>query len=282
MLRFLKQINGERGQALVIVLVLLVLAGLMITPTLGHAANTMISVRTIEKNVNGLYAAEAGVKYALCNLELEPSPHQLTEKVNQMEVTVEVEKRDFNILYSGELIQGGKQSNWVSVGSEIVGEKTPYEYKITVTWQAEPGTPEIHLKEVGGKLPLGYWYIDESAEVDGNLADRNPNPPDELFKDAGGAYMLNWKLDSPLPSVSENNTVRTQTFQIGGEGDLEDYYAWVVAGLTGEVSEITGTLYTITATAIYPESEEPTGKIVCEVLEHEDSTQNIISWEVTK
>ena len=123
--------------------------------------------------------------------------------------------------------------------------------------------------------------------VEGNLADRDPYyPPDELFIDAGGAYMLNWdlKLETPLPFVSEDeeSQVRTQTFQIDGEGNLEGYYAWVFAGVTGEVSEIAGTLYTITATAIYPESGETTGKIVCDVLVEQDDTKNIISWQVSK
>jgi len=280
MLRFLKQINGERGQALLMVLVLLVLAGLMINPTLGHAANTMISTRTIERNVKGLYAAEAGVKYALCNLE--PGTHQLTEKVNQMEVTVEVESipEYTYALYSGELMRGGQHSNWLSVDSEIVADK----YTITVGWQAEPGTPEIHLKEIGGKLPLGYIYQSGSAaEFDDNLSNKDPDE----FEDAAGAYMVNWKLESPLPSISETNPVKTQTFCITGEGDPENYYAWVVAGVTGEVSEISGTLYIITATARCPESEEPTGIIVCDVLveHHKDGTpdtKNIISWEVLK
>ena len=287
MLRFLKQINGERGQALVIILVLLVLAGLMTTPTLGHAANTMISVRTIEKNVNGLYAAEAGVKYGLCNLELEPGPHQLPENINQMVVMVEVENKGGTSLHSGGLIQGKNQSNWVSVDTEIDDGVIPYEYKIIVTWQAEPGTPPILLKEVGGKLPLGYVYqLGSAAEVDDNIAKRDPIPPEELFEDAGGAYMLKWELETPRPSVSAENRVRTQTFQIDGEGNLEGYYAWIVAGLTGTVSEIAGTLYTITSTAIYPESIEPTCIIVCDVLveqeDGEDDTKNIISWKVSK
>lgn len=278
MARFLKQINSEGGQALLMVLVLLVLAGLMIMPTLAHAATSLTSARTIERNVNGLYAAEAGVKYALCNLE--PGPHQLTEKVNQMEVTVQVDTSNVTlVLYSGELIQGKKQSDWLSVGSEIVGEATPYEYKITVTWRAEPGTPEIHLKEVGGKLPLGYIYQPGSAaEFDDNLSYKDPDE----FEDATGAYMVNWQLEPPLPSISETNPVKTQTFCITGEGDPENYYAWVVAGVTGEVSEITGILYTITATAICPEDSETTGKIVCTVLKQQDGTKNIISWEVLK
>lgn len=282
MLRFLKQINDERGQALVIILVLLVLAGLMITPTLVHAANTMISIRTIEKNVNGLYAAEAGVKYALCNLE---SGTSNITNINQMEVTVQVEAGDPLVLYFGELIQGDQHSNYLIVDTEIVWDEevTPpaYKYTISVGWQAEPGAPEIHLKEVGGKLPLGYIYKVGSAEVDGNLACRDP---DELFEDGGGACMLNWKLQPPLPSVSEENPVRSQTFYITGEGDIEDYYAWVLASRSdiGKVGEIAGTLYTITATAIYPESGETTGKIVCTVLKQEDGTKNIISWQVSK
>ena len=261
------------------VLVLLILAGLMITPTLGHAANTMISIRTIERNVNGLYAAEAGVKYALCNLE--SGYHQLTEKVNQMEVTVQVvEEEDPFVLYFDELIQGVQHSNYLIVDTEIIWvEGATYNYTISVGWQAEPGYEVIHLKEVGGKLPQGYTYIEKSAEVDGNLAYRDP---DELFKDAGGAYMLDWKLQT-LPSVSKANPVQTQSFYIIGEGDLEDYYAWVLANRSdiGEVSQITGILYTITATAICPETDEKTGKIVCDVLEQE-GTKNIVSWQVTK
>jgi len=289
MARLLKQIKeSQQGQALIIVLALLALGGPLIVATISHAATSVNSVRTIERSVKALYAAEAGVKYGL--LHLEPDIYPLTENINQMEVTVQVETSNVtHLLYFGELMRGGQHSNYLRVDGEIVWDEevTPpaYKYTITVTWQSDPGEPEIHLREVGGRLPVGYGYQSESAaDFANNLSSEDP---DEL-EDEEGAYMLSWDLRwrDPLPFVSATNPVQTQIFyitDITGEGDPADYYGWVLTNRrdVGEVSEITGVLYTITATAICPESGETAAKIVSDVLKQEDTT-DIISWQVSK
>lgn len=284
MLRFLKQIIGdEKGQALPVVLALLIVGGLMVTPTLNYAATSLNSGRIIEKGVNGLYAADAGVEYTLWYLTNDiPPPQQLPENINRMEVALQSEELGTYTLYFGELIQTDGHINYLSVEGEMVWDGTAgaYKYTITVIWQPESGIPVIHLEEVGARIPLGYGYQSWSAA---SFAENlSTNEPDEVV-DGAGAYMLNWVPESPYPSVSEDDPVQTQTFYITGEGSQEGDYAWVVANREdiGAVGEINGTIYRITATATRYGDGETTAEIVADAVIAE-GTADIISWQIAK
>ncbi len=275
-------ISGENGQALLAVLALLVLGGLAIVPSLNYATTSLNAGRIIGEGVKGGYAADAGVEDALWSLGNGTSPsQQLSEKVNKMEVTIQTEEKGIYTLYLGELIQPGGHSDYLDIDGEMIwdGGAEAYKYTITITWQAEPGTPPIHLEEVGARLPIGYNYQSGSAaDFVGNLS---INEPDEIL-DALGAYLLNWELESPYPSVSEDNPVQTQIFYITGEGDQEGDYAWIVASREdiGAVGEITGTSYKITAAATRPEDGKTTAKIVTDVIVA-DGTTYIVSWKIS-
>ncbi len=281
MLRFLKQItSSEKGQVLPAVLALLVLGGLAIVQSLNYAATSLNAGRIIGEGVRGVYAADAGVEDALWSLENGISPpQQLSENINQMEVTVQTEDKGTYTLYLGELIQAGEHSDYLDVDGEIVWDEgaEAYKYIITVTWQPGSGIPVIHLEEVGARLPVGYSYQTGSAA--GFAENLSTAEPDETL-DTGGAYLLNWELESPQPSVSEGNPVQTQTFYITGEGSQEGHYGWVVANRddVGAVGEITGASYKITATATRPGDGRTTAKIVAEVMIGE--TTYIVSWQI--
>ncbi len=285
MLRFLKQIiDDEKGQALPAVLALLIVGGLMVTPTLNYAATSLNSGRIIEKGVNGLYAADAGVEYALWCLENAiPPPQQLPENINQMEVALQTEEKGSYTLYFGELIVAGVHSDYLSVDGDMVWDETAgaYKYTITVTWQPDSGTPVIHLEEVGARLPpdIGYQPCDLAASFPDNLS---TNEPDEVV-DEGGVLMVNWVLEPPNPSVSEDNPVQTQSFYLTQEGSQEGNYAWIVANRDdiGAVGEINGIFYRITATATRYGDGEITAKIVADVVIAE-GTADIVSWQVSK
>ncbi len=284
MLRFLKQItSGEKGQVLPAVLALLVLGGLAIVPSLNYAATSLNAGRIISEGVRGVYAADAGVEDALWSLENGISPpQQLSENINQMEVTVQTEDKGTYTLYLGELIQPGEHSDHLSVDGEIVWDEgaEAYKYTITVTWQPLPGIPVIHLVEVGARLPVGYEYQQySSAMFPENLSTDDDNELTQTL-DTSGTWLLNWDLKSSNPSVSEGNPVQTQTFYITGEGSQEGHYGWVVASRTdiGAVGEITGNSYKITATATRPGDGRTTAKIVAEVMIGE--TTYIVSWQI--
>ena len=274
-------ISGEKGQALPIVLALLVLGGLTIASGLGYTTTSLKSSRMLGEGVKGVYAADAGIEDALWSLANGTSPHMyLSEKINQMAVFIQTEDKGTYTLYFGELIQPGEHSDYLDVDGEMVWdeEAEAYKYTITVTWQSDAGTPVIHLEEVGARLPLDYSYQSESAaSFDENLS---TDEPDETL-DALGAYLLNWELGSPHSSVSENETVQTQTFYITGEGSQEGHYAWVVANRedVGAVGEITGTSYEITTTARRLEDGETTATIVADVMVEEETTY-ILSWQI--
>jgi len=48
-----------------IVLILLVVGGLLVAPSLDYAATSLNASRTLKQNLNGVYAADAGVEYIL-------------------------------------------------------------------------------------------------------------------------------------------------------------------------------------------------------------------------
>jgi len=230
--------------------------------------------------MNGVYTADAGVEDALWHLGNGASPsQQLPENINQMEVTIQTEEKGTYTLYLGELIQPGKHSDFLDVDGDMVEEEPGiYKYTITVTLQHES---TIHLVEVGARIPVGYSYQSGSAA---SFAENLSTNDDELTQtlDTSGAWLLNWELELPHPSVSQENPVQTQTFYITGEESQEGHYAWVVANRTdiGAVGEITGTSYRITATATRPEDGKTTARIVADVM-IEGETTYILSWQIS-
>jgi len=282
MVRLLKQmISSEKGQALPIVLALLVLGGLTIAPSLSYAATSLNGSRILAEGVNGIYAADAGVEDALWCLENGISPpQQLPENINQMQVAIQTEEKGTYTLYLGELIQPGEHSDYLDVDGDMVEEEPGvYKYTITVTLQHES---TIHLVEVGARIPVGYSYQSGSAN---SFAENLSTNDDELTQtlDTSGAWLLNWDLSSSNPGVSQENPVQTQTFYITGEGSQEGHYGWVAANRqdVGLVGEITGTSYKITAMATRPGDGRTTAKIVADVMIGEGMTY-IISWQVAR
>lgn len=63
-----KLIRDEKGQALMIALVLMLVGGLIVTPVLGHMGTGLKAGQVFEERMNGQYAADAGVENALWRL----------------------------------------------------------------------------------------------------------------------------------------------------------------------------------------------------------------------
>ena len=137
MARFWKQLIGsEKGQALPVVLALLVLGGLTIASALGYATTSLNSSRIIREDVKGVYAADAGVEDTLWLLANGLSPSaQLTENINQMAVVIQTQESGNYTLYFGEFIEVGVHSEYLGINGGIVWDEDAqaYQYTITVT-----------------------------------------------------------------------------------------------------------------------------------------------------
>ena len=282
MFKICKQIiKGEIGQALPIALALLVIGGLTVIPSLNLVFTSAKTSNMLQAGVKGTYAADAGVEDTLWSLANGQSPlTQLPDNINDMQVDIQTVDRGTYTIYFGELIEAGQHSNYLDVSGNMTWDPgaDAYKYTITVTWQPGSGAPKIHLEEVGARIPVDYSYqTGSAANFTENLS---TDEPDETL-DSQGAYLLNWVLGSPKPYISENETVKTQIFYIDGSGEQEGHYAWVVANREdiGAVGEITGTYYEITATAVHPETNRTTAKIVAEAILGGGNTY-ITSWQI--
>ncbi|MFH1926372.1 MAG: hypothetical protein ABIK32_07790 [Chloroflexota bacterium] len=274
-------LKGELGQALPITLALLIIGGLTILPSLNLVFTSAKTSNMLEAGMKGTYAADAGVEDALWSLANGQSPStQLSDNINDMQVNIQTVDSGNYTIYFGELIEPGKHSDYLDVTGNMTWDAgaDAYKYTITVTWQPGSGNSTIHLEEVGARTPIDYSYqTGSSANFTENLS---TDEPDETL-DSQGAYLLNWILGSPKPYVSEAEPVQTQIFYITGSGDQGGHYAWVVANREdiGAVGEINGTYYEITASAINPENNRTTAKIVANVIMGGANTY-IISWQI--
>ena len=276
--------KGEKGQALPIVLILLLVGVTLIAPTLDYASTNLNAGRAVKQNVRGVYAADAAVEHVLWCLRNSQEPsEQLPESVNQMQVAIETENRGtYTMAYQSMMVEVSESEHfgWLTVDGEItwVGPAQAYKYTITVTRQPD-ADGNIKLDEVGVRLPLGYSYEPGSAAgFEDNLS--ADEPEDTL--DGAGAHMLNWEFPTPLPVVTEAVPEAVQEFYITGEGDQVGDYAWVVAARddVGTVGEFTGTLYRITATATRPEGGEVTAQLMADaILDEETAETRIIYWQ---
>lgn len=279
MIRLLKQfLSSEKGQALPIVLGLLAIGGLTIAVSLNYTTTSLKGNQILEEDVRGIYAASAGVEHALWSLINDVTPlTQLSEDINQMAANIQVEDNGTRTIYLGELIEPGVHTDYLTVDVNIVEEGEVYKFIITITSQQ---AEIIHLEQVGARIPVNYIY--EPGSAAGFAENLSTDEPEETL-DSNGAYLLNWELSPPYPSISQEDPEVTQTFYITGEGIQEDHYAWVVASRSdvGVVGEITGTSYKITATALRPGDSRATAKIVADIIVEDETTIHIMSWQIS-
>jgi predicted acyltransferase (DUF342 family) len=86
-------IRGEKGHVMELVLTLLTVSGLIMAPLLGLMSTGLVAGQIYERKTDELYAADAGVEYAIWHLQQWGDPDDVLElTVNGKDVTVEMEE----------------------------------------------------------------------------------------------------------------------------------------------------------------------------------------------
>lgn len=130
--------KAEKGQALPLVLIAIMIGALVIPPFLGHAGTSLIGSKNYAQAVYSQYAADSGAEHAVWNLTYGgltaniSSPgdnvtYELDELINGLETTITVTNTD-NTVY------------------EIVSEAGDNSVTAEVTFQS-------------GNLTILSWYI---------------------------------------------------------------------------------------------------------------------------
>jgi hypothetical protein len=277
-------VRNERGYALTLVLILLVVGGLVLTPLLGLMSTGLISGRVYENSMYLLYAADAGVEDGLWQVENEQLgsdlfglddidydqyaygefsslyrwDYDLPGQVNGKNVTVTIENiwmpMDIPVpdaATARDIIEAGKI---IVTGSPALAESRTYEIKIS----HDPCGGDPAVETVGIWLPPGFGYdYDGDCSLEGE--DYYSEPTETPHK--GGKAVV-WSFSPP---VSLEDFPASFTFQYeGSEGQIPSAAlswidtTWDEEPVPGYAWDADVTIFKISSTATDPDTGKQT------------------------
>ena len=250
--------RDEKGQVMVLALILLVVGGLIIAPLMGFMSTGLIAGEVYERRMDELYAADAGVEDALWNIQLE------TDKVTgltQCNPSTNYTITDVN----------GKKVG-VNITLMTIMDNLPCDYRIVSTATGDGSGTEIDAYIIGTSKYGDYSGIlnnvlTSQGEIDLQGANVTPedgeHSPVEYYDDAwppvgdleefygenltGGTYYYE-DTEIDLDGVDMN----LGPLYVGGKLDI------VNTSNTPATVTLTGTIYVTGDTQIYgPTANEP-------------------------
>jgi hypothetical protein len=236
--------SDETGQALVLVLILLIVGALIIAPLMANIGTGLIAGEVHEEKANELYAADAGVEDALWQIkkdkltelfgDLFGSPPALngyypyayydnnpsyqwnydltgTEQVNGMDVDITIQNDWIPKGMSAPapadakaIIGAGKL---IVTGGAIVGSSPPT-YKISISYTKQVTDPALKVEKIGVWLPPGFAYANNCNLSANTTAPYYPSS-EEISDHAGNiAVVWTFKPDcvfSSFPGVNPSD-----------------------------------------------------------------------------
>jgi hypothetical protein len=254
--------KDEKGQALVLTLLLLLIGSLIVTPTLNFMGTGIIGGRVYEQKNDEIYAADSGVEDALWHIRNDlvedllggggydeynystPYDYPYVLSVNDKDVAVSIRNiwipKDIAVPNQSTARQIIEDENLIIVGYPSSTTST-YVIKIVYNWDTWQNRDALKVKTIGIWLSPGFEYTDGSC----SLQDRPfYSAPDISLYKGGQAVVWNFasqprlRQDFTPTTDTSNPLVRTFTFQYTGpEGQIPELVSsWVdttgVSGIT--------------------------------------------------
>jgi hypothetical protein len=232
--------KDEKGQALILVLLLLLLGSIIITPLLSYMSTGLRTGQMYQRKTDELYAADAGVEDSIWQIKynhlntLFPTydvydytsiwTYNLSEQVNEYNPDVTIENvwvpKDLPVPTQAQaraIITAGK----LIVTGSVTAAST---YQIKIYYYKGDADDPLMIETLGVWLPAGFTYIEGSSNLDDDDADYYSVPV--VTPHAGGQAIV-WEFSSypfagsdspeitPFPGVNplDNPMTSTITFQ---------------------------------------------------------------------
>ncbi len=248
-----KLARDEKGYALIVVLILLLLGSLLIPPLLGYMTTGLKTGLVYEKKTNELYAADAGIEAGLWRIKYDcwgPDydaydfdtawPYQ-TETVNGMAADVTIQNVWIPMVpnpyaSTAEARAAIEKLEVVGTASAIPGNP----YSIMIDFTPDAGD-NLTVKSLGVWLPQGFDYVADSCSLqfDGSSEEYYPDNIDVADAPGGRTVVWSYNPDYPLftdfPPEATPMTI-TFTFEYtppaGHPDQLPVAIAWITTGMT--------------------------------------------------
>jgi len=258
--------RDEKGQALMLTLLLLLIGSLIVTPVLSFMGTGVKSGRVYEQKDNEIYAADAGVEDAMWHIRYDTMDDLLGAAGYSPYDYSTTYPYPYNLFINGENVTVTIQNVWIpkdiatpspsAANQTIEDEKlmiigypdaaaSTYDIKIVYYYQ---GSCALNVKTIGIWLASGFEYTEYSGScsLQGQTFYRAPTI--SLYK-GGCAVVWNFPASPNYPLLnsfppntvcSSSPLVRTFTFKYTGpEGQIPELVAsWV------DTTGVPGTTYT--------------------------------------
>ncbi len=201
------------------VLAVMVLGSCLVVPILNYSSTSLKTTETLEQNVDGLYAADAGVEDALWKLMWDPPAsfpysYDVPTDVNGMSVNVTIS--ELTTVF-GEVLDPGGAIDWLDVSITVVYDEVNQYYTFTIA-TANTGSGNIKIESIVIDFPAGLDYIDDSTSSNiTNPIDANPST---IRGSVETGETLVWDNGVPRPELAEGETLYHR-FRLAGPAGME-------------------------------------------------------------
>jgi hypothetical protein len=240
-------IKREGGQALPMVLILMVVGGLILAPLLSHTSSGLKVGMTYERIADEFYAADAGIEDGLWHINYDhldevftspayerydysttyqyPLSYDLT--VNDTDVVVKIrniwipkDKDPLSPSQAEQLIGEGK----LIIAGSVSGTE---EQKVKVYYYPEPTDGDLTVTKIGVWLPPGFHYNEDGeCSLETWLEDNNYDYSRQISNHQGGQAIV-WNILDAItfenfPGVDPSATPMTFNFTFDFELDYSE------------------------------------------------------------
>jgi hypothetical protein len=272
-----KLVRGEKGQALLIVLLMMLFGSLIIPPLLSHISTGLWTGKVVyEGEMKLLYAADAGVENALWQIkngrlptllhDYDPYKYDYPYRYPDYPNSLVVDDRNVGITIGNVWIpkdinkpSSSKAENIVKHGKLIITggisqiSATQYQIGIIYYYGSE-GTDALRVEEIGIWLPPGFQYVEDSCSLANDPDTQSWATPEVSDYRSGKAVV--WTFGSPMfkvfPGIPTtppipNPMISTITFAFTGPAGQNPQAAisWIdTSGVNNLVPGFSGITYT--------------------------------------
>ena len=224
----LEGMERQRGQALILVLIALVLGSLLITPTLNYVSTGLIGTRVSEELLLGQYATDAGVEYSLWQLKynVDGLTDQLNPENPSANTTITV--NDIEVTLITEITQSPLGEDWpfpvpasqsgihldtaLEIKSPVWSDDGQTAYFKHVVYMYNSGDSAVHPNSMFQQLDPRFTYVEGSYE--GFAADLTKTYVDDHWE-------LYFEFATPLPKLDEEQATFV-SFVVSTDGEIGD------------------------------------------------------------
>lgn len=212
----------EKGQVLIIVMLLMLVSVLIVAPMLSYVSSGLLTGKNVyESKMHEFYAADAGVEHALWYLQskarmeqLDPDweqddyewtkTYQLTDPTDPDD---EINNKDVLVTIAYEWLLYGihdpipdANDHWTVIGA--INYEATNNYIVDITTDE---SSETLVDCMGVWLPQGYSYVDDSVKINGVAigGDSLVDDPDEQPHRSGTALIWDLPGDTFFQNLSE-------------------------------------------------------------------------------